>query len=125
MQVPTADMLPYLGEDKRLVVALGVLMSYEHMGWVQITCGGGCTCQPKDYDCHTDARQALPLHLSRKQCMPANLFCLRTNPRLEQNAHIEVGVVNRIALSCPVFTSCYHDATKVWLCDVHLKCNFN
>lgn len=44
-QVPLAGMM---FPDNRLLIALGVLMTYEHMGYARLDCIGGCFCPPRE-----------------------------------------------------------------------------
>ena len=45
LQVPLAGMM---FPDNRLLIALGVLMTYEHMGYARIDCTFGCVCPPRE-----------------------------------------------------------------------------
>ena len=38
------------GTQRQLVVGLGLLMSYEHMGYALVACLEGCTCPPKEFN---------------------------------------------------------------------------
>lgn len=45
LQVPLAGMM---FPDNRLLIALGVLMTYEHMGYARVDCIAGCLCPPRE-----------------------------------------------------------------------------
>ncbi|KAG1667406.1 hypothetical protein FOA52_004823 [Chlamydomonas sp. UWO 241] len=40
----------HAGDGVRVHVQLGLLKSYQGMGVVHVTCSGGCTCKPTDFD---------------------------------------------------------------------------
>lgn len=63
MQVPLVEFLPLMHEDRRLLVGVGVLMSYEHSGWVHIDCVNGCSCQRREVNTHHPIRRAPPRSL--------------------------------------------------------------
>ena len=48
VQVPLEGM--DFGAQRQLVIGLGLLMSYEHMGYALVACLEGCTCPPKEFN---------------------------------------------------------------------------
>lgn len=47
MKVPLEELILNLSADRKVLVALGILMSYEHMGWLRLECVLGCSCMPR------------------------------------------------------------------------------
>lgn len=53
MQVPLESVTQHL-KERKVLIAVGALESYEHMGWLKISCSNGCICQEREFDSHKD-----------------------------------------------------------------------
>lgn len=50
-----ANTKTYRGTSK-VLIGVGILRSYEHMGIAELTCVSGCECEPSLMDGHWDSR---------------------------------------------------------------------
>jgi hypothetical protein len=48
-----------LEQDARVVLILGILRSYQHMGRARLGCDSGCECEPLDFDAHHSERNSV------------------------------------------------------------------
>lgn len=44
--------VPVQGRKQQLIIGIGFLMSYQHMGQAQLECVAGCSCRRREYSYH-------------------------------------------------------------------------